>query len=213
MRKPVLALLFAVLLVPAVTESADWIARLRAISISPNDSSSTILDTGTAVTVDSKATVEVDITMMLSDTWGLELIAATAAHDLATSGGDLGGVSAGEVSVLPPTLTLQYFFATDSGLHPYAGVGVNFTLFYDYELSDALAGVGATDVDFDNSFGLAGDLGLDIDLGEKWLLNFDLKYIMIDTDATIKVAGGGSLDTVQVDIDPWVYGIGIGLRF
>jgi outer membrane protein len=201
------------LVVPVVTEGADWKARLRVINIAPNDSSSTILDTGTEVTVDSKATVEVDITMMLSESWGLELIAATAAHDLATSGGDLGGVNAGEVKVLPPTLTLQYFFATDGGWHPYIGAGVNFTLFYDYDLSDALAGVGATDVDFDESFGFAGDIGVDIDLNEKWLFNLDVKYIMIDTDATIEVAGGGSLDTISVDIDPWVYGIGVGVRF
>ena len=213
MRKPVLVILFAALLVPAVTDAADWIARLRVIEVSPNDSSSTILDTGTGVTVDSATTVEVDITMMLSETWGLELIAATTKHDLTTSGGDLGGASAGSVKVLPPTLTLQYHFPTNGGWHPYLGAGINFTLFYDYELSSDLEGLGVSGIEFDNSFGFAGDLGVDIDLSDTWLLNLDVKYILIDTAAELELAGGGFLDTVDVDIDPWVFGVGIGIRF
>ena len=213
MRKPALVLLFTVLLVPAVTDAADWIARLRVIDVSPNDSSGTILDTGTGVAVDSATTIEVDITMMLSDTWGLELIAATTKHDLSTSGGDLDGASAGSVKVLPPTLTLQYHFPTGGGWHPYLGAGINFTLFYDYELSSDLEGLGVSDIEFDNSFGFAGNLGVDIDLSDRWLFNLDVKYILIDTAPEIELADGGYLDRVEVNIDPWVFGVGVGIRF
>jgi outer membrane protein len=213
MKRVSLIVILMLILVPAVSDATDWIGRLRVINISPNDSSSTILDTGTGVTVDSKTTVEVDLTMMLSESWGLELIAATAEHDLATSAGALGGADAGSVWVLPPTLTLQYHFRSGSSLHPYIGLGINYTMFYKYELSDDLAGLGVTDVDFDGSFGLAGDFGIDVDLGERWLLNFDVKYIQISTDASLRIEGGDTLDKVSVDVDPWVYGIGIGLRF
>jgi outer membrane protein len=44
------------------------------------------------------------------------------------------------------------------------------------------------------------------------MLNFDVKYITISTDASLKV-GSDTLDKIAVDIDPWVYGIGIGYRF
>lgn len=212
LRKTCLVVALALLVLPAVAQAqGEWIFRVRGIQIAPNDSSTEIPGTGTEVTVDSKTTVEVDLTYMLSDNLGLELIAATARHDLATSGGTLGGADAGSVKVLPPTLTLQYFFG-DENYRPYIGAGINYTYFYSYDLSDDLAGLGVTDVEFSNSFGFAGDLGIDIGVGGNWVLNFDVKYIMISTDADLKV-GSDTLATVEVDVDPWVYGIGIGIRF
>lgn len=211
-RKICLALALMLLVLPVIAEAqGNWILRLRGISISPNDSSSEILDTGTEVTVDSKTTFEVDLTYMFSDNVGLEVIAATARHDLATTGGALGGADAGSVKVLPPTVTLQYFFGTET-IRPYIGAGVNFTYFYSYDLSEDLAGLGITDVEFSTSFGFAGDVGIDFSLGGSWLLNLDAKYIMISTDADLMV-GSEVLDTIDVDVDPWVYGIGIGYRF
>jgi outer membrane protein len=211
-KKLCLVVALMLLVLPAVSQAQDsWIFRVRGISISPNDSSSEILDTGTEVTVDSKTTFEVDLTYMFSDNVGLEVIAATARHDLATAGGALGGADAGSVKVLPPTVTLQYFFGGET-IRPYIGAGVNFTYFYSYDLSTDLAGLGITDVEFSNSFGFAGDVGIDFGLGGSWLLNLDAKYIMISTDADLMV-GGDVLDTIDVDVDPWVYGVGIGYRF
>jgi outer membrane protein len=208
-----LVVVIALLVLPAVAQAQEgsWIFRVRGINISPNDSSSQILDTGTEVTVDSKSTVEVDLTYMFSDHVGVEVIAATARHDLATNGGALGGADAGSVKVLPPTVTLQYHFGNEA-FKPYLGVGLNYTYFYSYDLSDDLAGLDITDVEFSNSFGLAGNAGLDIGFGGSWMLNFDVKYITISTDASLKV-GSDTLDKIAVDIDPWVYGIGIGYRF
>jgi outer membrane protein len=211
-KKICLVVAVVLLVLPAIAQAqGNWIFRVRGISISPNDSSSKILDTGTEVTVDSKATVEVDLTYMFSDHVGLEVIAATARHDLATTGGALGGADAGSVKVLPPTITLQYFFGNEA-IRPYIGAGVNFTYFYSYDLSDDLAGLGITDVEFSNSFGLAGDIGCDFGFGGNWLFNIDAKYVMISTDADLKVAHD-TLDTIKVDIDPWVFGVGIGYRF
>ncbi len=207
----VAALLLLVL--PSMATAQGWIVRARGISVSPNDSSDTITGTGTEVTVDSDVVPELDFTYMLNPTWGLELILATSNHDLATSGGALGGLDAGDVWALPPTLTLQYHFPTSGRVHPYVGAGLNFTLFYDYSLSDDLRAAGVSDIEFDDSIGIAGQVGLDVDFGTNWLLNFDAKYVTISTDAELKLAGGGSLDTVGVDIDPWVIGVGIGYRF
>lgn len=216
MRKLVLvvcALLVAALLpVHAEAQTGKWLGRVRVISVSPNDSSDEIDATGSEVSVDSAVTAEVDVTYLFNDRVGLEVIAATSKHDLGASGGDLAGADLGEVSVLPPTITLQYRFASETGLHPYVGLGVNFTLFYSYDLSADLRGLGVTDVEFDNSFGVAGNLGLDIDAGERWLVNIDVKYISITTDAAIK-AGPDTLDKVSVDINPWVFGVGVGYRF
>jgi len=221
MHKKVLVWTLILMVSVAAAQAGDWKLRARLINISPDDSSSEIvvpdefgdpINTGTTVSVDSATTLEFDVTYLFSDKLGLELIAALASHDLSTSGGLLGGADAGSVDVLPPTLTLQYFFLTDGKLQPYIGAGVNWTMFPSYDLSDDLDDLGITDVEFSDSFGFAGDAGLDFYLGDNWLLNADVKYIQIDTDADLKV-GGDTLETVSVDINPWVFGVGVGYRF
>lgn len=212
MKKAVVLLAVVVLVLPAVASAQDnWIARMRVINVSPNDSSSMILDTGTEVAVDSATTVEFDLTYMFNENLGLEVIAAYPSHDLTTAGGALGGADAGKVKVLPPTFTLQYRFGTE-GIRPYVGIGLNYTTFPSYDLSADLAALGVTDVDLDDSVGVAGNLGIDFDFGDRWLFNLDVKYIKISTDADLETADG-ILDTIEVDIDPWVFGAGIGIRF
>ncbi|NOX49523.1 MAG: OmpW family protein, partial [Gammaproteobacteria bacterium] len=53
----------------------------------------------------------------------------------------------------------------------------------------------------------AGQIGLDIDLTERWFVNIDVRYIDIDTKAKLN---GSSLGTVN--IDPWLYGLNLGFR-
>jgi outer membrane protein len=210
--KAFVMVLVAVLVVPAIADAQSWVVRVRAINISPNDSSESIGDFGGEVTVDSKTTVEVDVTYMFNPNFGLEVIAATARHDLGVSGGALSGANAGSVKVLPPTATLQWHPFPEGLLDFYLGAGINYTYFYSYDLSNDLAGLGITDVGFSNSFGLAGQVGLSINLGNSFHINGDIKYIQISTDADLKV-DGTTLLSVDTDINPWVYGVGIGFKF
>ena len=210
--KGLVIVIIALLAMPAVADAGDWILRVRGINISPNDSSDPIGDFGGEVSVDSKTTIEVDVTYMFSPNWGVEVIAATARHDLGVSGGDLNGANLGSVKVLPPTATLQWH-PFPEGLHDfYLGAGVNYTLFYSYDLSGDLEGLGVTDVDFSDSMGLAGQVGLSINLGKSFHINGDVKYIQIDTEADLK-AGSDTILSVETDVNPWVYGIGIGYKF
>lgn len=65
-----------------------------------------------------------------------------------------------------------------------------------------------------DSWGLALQAGLEIELADNWTFNIDVKKIEIDTDLTIRKAGNGALvATADVEIDPIVVGIGIGYRF
>jgi len=41
------------------------------------------------------------------------------------------------------------------------------------------------------------------------MLNLDVKKVWIDTKVSIN---GGAI-TADVDIDPWIFGIGVGTRF
>ena len=203
-------------------EAGDWLVRGRVIAVSPNESSNTLSSTvvpgglGTKAGVNSDVVPEVDFTYMLTRNWGVELILASSEHDIKAKGAlsSLGNII--DTRTLPPTLTLQYHFKPDSKYRPYVGLGVNYTLFFSEDASRTLksAGLGTANVDLDPSIGLAAQVGMDIGLNDDWFINFDLKYIDMKTDASISTAnpGLGKLK-IDVDIDPWVYGIGIGKRF
>ncbi|MCG6949327.1 MAG: outer membrane beta-barrel protein [Acidobacteria bacterium] len=212
--KALIVVVVALIAMPVAANAGDgdWILRARVINVSPNESSGPILSFGGEVGVDSATTLEVDVTYMFSKRLGLEVIAATTGHDLSAAGGDLAGASLGDVKVLPPTAVLQFHPLPGGLFDLYFGGGVNFTLFYSYDLSADLAGLGVTDLEFDESFGLAGNIGMNFNLGDNLLINVDLKYIKIGTDVDV-MAGSDALGTIGVDIDPWVFGAGVGWRF
>jgi len=215
-RTGFIALVVALLLSPVLVQAQEghWIVRGRLLSVSPNDSSTAIAGTeGTKVTVGNDVIPEVDVTYMFNNKWGLEVIAGTSKHELATAGGALGGADAGSVRVLPPTLTLQFHSDSSGPLDVYGGLGVNYTLFYNYHLSDDLAGLGVRKLDFSHSFRLSGQLGMDIALKGAWVFNLDVKYIKMSTDVDLVLGNGQVLDTVTVDVNPWVFGVGVGYRF
>ncbi len=189
---------------PAAADAGDWLVRLRAISVMPNESAD--IDTiGGDVDIDTSIVPELDITYFVQDQWALELILGVTPHDVTAIDTALGDVDLGDVTLLPPTLTLQYHFAPDASVRPYAGLGVNYTAFFDEDLP---AGTTLTSIDYDASFGLAAQAGIDFDMGDDWFINVDAKYISINTDVTINGAIGA-----DVDINPWVVGVGFGRRF
>ncbi|MEM6537654.1 MAG: OmpW family outer membrane protein [Pseudomonadota bacterium] len=210
--------LIATLLVPTMTASAlaeqgDVLLRLRGIIVAPTENSTDVLPSfpGGQVGVTNGYSPEFDITYFFTDNIAAELIAATTAHNVVGEGA-LDGIEIAELMVLPPTLTLQYHFAPGASFQPYVGVGVNFSTFYSVDAAnDLVNAVGPTDVDLDDSFGVAFQAGFDIPINERWSVNADVKYIQIDTTATLNT--GGAINTVDVDLDPIVAGIGIGYRF
>lgn len=216
-RKKSLVSLFAALAVTATVtpalayEAGDLIVRGRVISVDPQDDSSAIsingASVGSSATVDSDIMPELDFTYMLDPHWGLELILAYTEHEVDTNLLGLGNIA--ETKVLPPTLTLQYHFAPTSTIRPYVGAGINYTHFFDSEVKGGLDAPGA-DLDIDDSWGLAAQAGVDIDLDDTWFVNLDVKYIDIEADAHIT---NGSSIKVDIDIDPIVWGIGIGRTF
>ena len=217
MRKLLMgALVLAGFAQPAHAEAGDVLVRLRGIMVAPNEDSGSVLPAfpGEEVSVDNNVMPEVDVTYMATDHIGFELIAATTKHTASGVSGTTGDVGKlASAWVLPPTLTLQYHPVANGPVRPYVGAGVNYTLFYSENASDGLvAAVGTTDVELDDSFGWALQAGVDIDLTERMFLNFDVKYIDIDTTATLRTTAAGT-QAVDIDLDPRVVGVGVGTRF
>lgn len=199
---------------PAHAEAGDLLVRLRGIVVSPTETSSGVNPTFPAgrVAVDDAVVPELDFTYMLSDNVGAELILATSPHDIEGRGALAPVGKLADTMALPPTLTLQYHFAPEAKLRPYVGAGINYTIFYNEDASRGLeAAIGSTRVSADDSFGYAVQAGFDIDLSKKVFLNVDVKYIDIDTTATLRT--GALTNKVDVSLDPLVFGIGVGMRF
>lgn len=89
---------------------------------------------------------------------------------------------------------------------PYVGAGLNLTLFYGDDLPNAGA---VTDIDYSSSVGPALQAGVDLQINNDWMLNFDVKKIWLNTDVKLN---GGAIEA-DVDLDPWVFGIGFGTTF
>lgn len=209
-----LALATTVIATPAAAKQGDVLVRLRAIMVSPNESSGPVLPSfpGAGVSINDAYAPELDFTYMATDHLGLELVLATDKHTISGTGTLAGVGKLASTWVLPPTLTLQYHFLPAGHVRPYVGAGINYTIFYSKNASAALEGaVGPTDVSLKSSFGYALQAGVDVDITEKFFLNLDVKYIDMTTRA--KLTSGALVNQVAVDINPFVFGVGLGMRF
>lgn len=109
----------------------------------------------------------------------------------------------GDFWVFPPILTLQYHFDPMGGFKPYVGAGVQYIAFFDEGSGD----IGK--INLDNAWGFALQAGFDLEIGQGWYLNADVKKVWLDTDASW---GPGTI-TADVDVDPWIFSVGLGYRF
>jgi outer membrane protein len=183
----------AAMLIPVQAADGKWMMRGRGLYISPNASADSDLE---GVDVDGQLTFELDFTRFIGKHIALELVLATASHNVTIEDQSLGSVS-----LLPPSLTAQWHFIPDGKLDPYVGVGVNATFFYE-------STGGLDPLDFDTSFGYVLNAGLDWKVGSTVYLNFDLKQIGMESDVKFE---GDEVGTVT--IDPLTVGVGLGFRF
>ena len=200
----VLGFLATGFLADAMAQDSPWLVRLRAIGMIPDESSSVTVIRGN-IDFTNDYVPEIDISYFLTANIAVELTLATTNHEGKIKSSTLGTVGLGEVSLLPPILTLQYHFMPDRRYRPYAGAGINYTVFYDAQAS----GGTVTAIQYEDSFGVALQAGLDVGFNERWAVNFDIKKVFLETDA--KLNNGAIL--ADLAIDPWVFGLGLAYRF
>ncbi len=188
----------------------DLLVRLRGVGVVPNEGSKVGI-IGGDVTLSNTFIPELDFTYFFTDHIAAELILGTTKHDVGVVNSAAGNVDLGSVWLLPPTLTAQYHFYTSNEkvFKPYIGAGLNYTLFYNAK-SGAVA-----DVSYDNALGYAAQIGFDLMISDKFFINVDAKRLFLSTDVTVdasNLAPGLSIPA-EVDIDPWLLGFGIGMKF
>ena len=197
-------------------EAGDIIVRAGAVTVDPHEESGNIRLpgaelTGKKATLDSDTQLGLNFAYMLTNNIGVELLAATPfTHNIGTKG--LGGLKLGETKQLPPTLSVVYYpLDNKSAFQPYVGLGVNYTWFFDDKLSHDAEDAGFHGLDLKDSWGLAGQIGADYMLTDNVLINAQVRYIDIDTTGT--TYAGNTKVHVNVNVDPWVYMVGVGYKF
>ena len=229
MKKSLLVLAVVTAFAPmlAQAEAGDFVVRLRATHISPDESSSlgatttanlsgatadALYGSRTAeLRVDSNTIPEIDFSYYITKNIAAELILAVGTrHDVKTTGDAAHHPDLGSVNLLPPTLTAQWHFNPDQAFDPYVGAGAS----YVRAMDNSLSWNGAVPIRISrNSFGPAIQAGFDYNLPGRWLINMDIKKIWFDTKVEANASGTTWTKIDQLGIDPWVVSVGFGKKF
>jgi outer membrane protein len=197
-----LALALAGLASPAFAQQAgEWTFSVGAHQVNPKSDNGSLVGGTVPIEVDSDVRPTITAEYFIRDNLGIEVLAAWPfEHDINVPGA--GRV--GSTKHLPPTVSLQYHFGQGT-VKPFIGGGINYTRFFSTETTGALAG---TDLELDDSFGLAAHVGIDFEVGERGSIRVDARWMDIDTDAKIN-----GVDVGTVEIDPLVYGVAYVFKF
>ncbi len=193
---------------PALAQTAgSWTVGVGAHNVEPKSGNGTLVATPLGdLTMDVGTNVRPTITAeyFVKDNLGIEVLAALPfQHDIAVTG--VGKV--GSTKHLPPTVSLQYHFGQGK-VKPFVGLGVNYTRFFSTKTEGPIAGA---DLELSDSWGLAGHVGIDFQVGAKGAIRVDYRKIDIDTKAKLNGANLGTRN--QVNIDPSVYGVAYVFAF
>lgn len=186
----ILALAAAMVGGAAAAQSAgEWTLGIGAGYLNPKSNNGTLAGGPASIDDDTRPIFTAEY--FVWDNIGIELLAATPfSHDI-----NIGGGYAGTTRHLPPTLSVNYHFDTGSKWKPYAGIGLNYTMFF--EESSPLG-----QLELDDSFGVSVQAGLDYQITDRGAMRLNVRWFDINSDATLNGAPIG-----EADIDPILVGL------
>ena len=181
---------------PAAAPWGRWMVGARLLDVYPNVSSSV-----SGIDVDQQWTGELNSTYFFTPNFAVEGSITWAKQDVT-----FNGTGVGALKMMPVTFTAQYHFTNLGEWKPYVGGGFNYTYFYENELgNNAGASVNR------DSWGGALQAGVDYQIQRNWYINVDVKYLWINNDVRLNNVNIGN--NSSLDIDPWLFGIGVRYRF
>jgi len=121
---------------------------------------------------------------------------------------DLADGGRGSIKTQPIALSGQYHFGeSGQAIRPYVGLGY-YQANVDSEEFDASV-AGPNHVGIGTPKGVIGTVGADFNITDRWFARADARYMK--GDAEVKVAGEETGEELQ--LDPWMVGVGVGVRF
>lgn len=113
-----------------------------------------------------------------------------------------------------PSLLLDYkFFSENAMLRPYVGVGVNYTSFYDRQITAAGAAAtgGPTRLSLTSSVGPVGSIGLKYQPSTHWNVIASWNISRVDSD--LKADTAGVIRTTHIAFRPQALVVAVGYSF
>jgi outer membrane protein len=170
---------------------------------------------GSQVDVASANSLIATATYMLTNNASVEFVAGLPyKHDIQGAGSLAGVGKLGSIKQISPTVFAQYrFMAPSATLRPYLGVGLTYAYFYGAEGSAALTaltnpGGPATRLSSTSGFGLSPQVGMTIQLHERWYLDASVIKTFLKNSTTLST--GQKIDTT---LNPVSTNVSIGYRF
>jgi outer membrane protein len=170
---------------------------------------------GSQIDVASANSLIAAATYMLTDSVSVEFVAGLPyKHDIQGAGALAGVGKLGSIKQVSPTVFAQYrFMAPSATLRPYLGVGLTYAYFYGAEGSAALTaltnpGGPATRLSSTSGFGLSPQVGMAIQLHERWFLDAAIVKTFLKNSTTLSTG-----QTIATTLNPISTNVSIGYRF
>ena len=153
------------------------------------------------------------VNFFIGDRVSIELAAARVEPESRLTRRRAAGVpiiTGGNLEITPLTATLQFHFAPNGFIDPYIGAGAAYVL---YDFSEEAETDDIDQIDFDDDVGFAVNAGVGIRLGSNFGLNFDAKYVPIESNATAVIIGQNEEAQGTIEVSPIIISAGLSLRF
>lgn len=196
------AALAAAVLVPGLASANDtWFVRAGLHVVNPKSNPGRLVNGTLKSSIDNDIRPTVALGYHFNENLALEVLGAAPFKHMVS----LNGADAVEFKHLPPTVSLQYYFAPGVWANPFLGAGVNYTWTYDEKSRGPVSGA---KIGIENTWGLAAQAGVLFQVSDTVDVVADLRYI--DIGARVKVNGNY---VGKVNVDPLVYGVSANFRF
>ena len=183
-----------------MAQENPWMVRVRATNLNWDNGQTATVQSANVHAKD-QTIPEIDISYFFNKNIAAELV-LTYPQNVEIMA---GSYSLGDVKALPPSLLFQYHFTNFGAFKPYIGAGVNYTMFS----SRKNLGSGTYSIE-SSSTGLVGQLGADYMLDKNWGVNFDVKYIKMNTDVFTN-NNGASIG--NLNLSPVAASVGVTYKF
>lgn len=184
-----------------------FIVDLRASGVVPeaNDPIVTAAgaDTGLRAKVGDSFMPTLGLKYFFTDNLAVEAVLGVTEHDAFAVAPGGASTKVHSTWVLPPVVTLMYHPFPKARVSPYVGAGVNAMVYFSG------ADYNGFKVHLRDEFGYAFQVGADIPVTGRWLINLDAKKVFTNTEAKINDGAYYS----HIGLSPWVVSMGLGYRF
>ncbi len=191
-------------------EESAWLARVRGEYLPKVNSHNIRIPFSDVQNGSShkKFAPEIDLSHFFTPNIALELAISAGRASVFANKTQGPNVSLGNVSILPVSLTAQYYFMPYKALSPYVGAGAVYNYIYDPSKGPTLAWVNYKK----NNLSPVLQAGTNIKINPAWSLNFDVKKAFIHSHVNALQTSGNYISQ-NIKIDPWAIGFGIGYLF